>query len=112
MSDANRCTTTSRRELTRTEEAFGMPSSRSTPMRMLRIAEVSRMTGPGKTSIYALLAAGKFPMRVQLTDHTVVGWVEADIQAWIASRIAASSTLVRTELATIPSPSRRRPDAR
>ena len=54
------------------------------------------MTGLGKTKIYELQSEGTFPMRVQITAHSV-GWVEAEVQAWLLGRIEASTAL-RTRL--------------
>lgn len=65
------------------------------PIRMLRLAQVRAATGLGKTKIYELQAEGAFPMRVKLTAHSVA-WVEADVQAWLAARINASTPLMET----------------
>jgi prophage regulatory protein len=56
------------------------------PIRMLRLAQVIDATGLGKTTIYELQAEGTFPKRVKITSHSV-GWVEAEVQAWLSSRI-------------------------
>jgi len=61
------------------------------PLRLLRLAQVMDMTGLGKTKIYALQAKGKFPMRVQITGYSV-GWIEHEVQAWIAERAAARTS--------------------
>lgn len=69
-----------------------MPKSIATsahaPIRILRLGQVIEVTGLGKSKLYELQAAGQFPMRVQITAHTV-GWVEEEVQAWLARRIAA-----------------------
>lgn len=57
-------------------------------IRLLRLAQVISLTGLGKTKIYDLQAEGSFPMRVQITARSV-GWVEAEVQAWLARRVAA-----------------------
>ena len=62
------------------------------PIRMLRLAQVIDMTGLGKTKIYELQAAGRFPMRVQITAHSV-GWIEKEVQTWLEGRVAARSSL-------------------
>lgn len=62
------------------------------PIRLLRLAQVLNVTGLGKTKIYELQSEGAFPMRVQITDHSV-GWVEAEVQTWLAKRIAMSASL-------------------
>ena len=58
-------------------------------IRMLRLAQVIEMTGLGKTKIYELQADGSFPPRVQITGHSV-GWVESEVQDWLATRVALS----------------------
>jgi prophage regulatory protein len=62
------------------------------PIRLLRLAQVMDMTGLGRTKIYTLQAEGNFPMRVQITPYRV-GWIEHEVQAWIARRIAARTSL-------------------
>jgi prophage regulatory protein len=63
-----------------------IPAGRS--MRMLRLRRVLEITGLGKTTIYHLQANGSFPMRVQLTAHSVA-WVEEEVLAWLARRAEA-----------------------
>ena len=65
-----------------------MPVARSGPIRILRLGQVIEATGLGKSKIYELQATGNFPMRVQITSHCV-GWVEEEIQMWLAHRIAS-----------------------
>jgi len=64
------------------------------PIRMLRLAQVASMTGLSKAKVYALQSRGDFPHRVQLTAGRVA-WVEAEVQAWLAARIAANTPLTR-----------------
>lgn len=71
------------------QKAWGM---RDAPIRMLRIDQVLALTGLSKTRIYVLQAQGDFPLRVQLSPRRV-GWVEAQVQAWLAARIAANKPL-------------------
>src|SRR5690606_35481550 len=67
-----------------------MPAVHSTarrgPMRMLQLAQVMDVTDLRKTKIYELQAEGEFPMRVKITTHAV-GWIEEEVQAWIARRV-------------------------
>jgi len=65
---------------------------RSGAIRILRLAQVIDITGLGKTKIYELQSDGDFPMRVQITTHSV-GWIEEEVQAWLAKRVAASTSL-------------------
>jgi prophage regulatory protein len=56
-------------------------------LRLLRAKEVDRLTGTGETQRYRLEAAGLFPRRVKITDKAVA-WVEGEVLAWIAGRMA------------------------
>jgi prophage regulatory protein len=66
-------------------------TSRSAPIRILRLAQVIDMTGLRKTKIYELQAQGRFPMNVRITTHSV-GWVEQEVQAWLTGRLAERTT--------------------
>lgn len=59
------------------------------PKRLIRRPEVLTRTGICRTQIDNLEAAGTFPNRVRLGPRSV-GWVEAEVDEWIAQRIAAS----------------------
>jgi prophage regulatory protein len=53
---------------------------------ILRLHEVSRAVGLGRTSIYRRIAAGTFPRPVQLGPSArAVGWRESDVIEWIES---------------------------
>lgn len=56
--------------------------------RILRRPEVESRTGLKCTAIYDGMAAGTFPRSVPITDKAV-GWLESEINDWIAARIAA-----------------------
>lgn len=53
--------------------------------RILRAPEVSRRCGISRVTIWRLERAGLFPVRRHLTDH-LVGWLEHEIDDWIATR--------------------------
>lgn len=57
--------------------------------RILRLPEVKDKTGLSRSSIYALMSKGDFPLSVSLGDRAV-GWIEAEIRDWIDERIATS----------------------
>jgi prophage regulatory protein len=69
-------------------------------IKLLRLPQVMEMTGLRKTKIYELNAEGAFPRRVRITAHSV-GWVEAEVQAWLAQRVESSAQASR-----IPGPAR------
>jgi prophage regulatory protein len=58
------------------------------PSVIIRRPQVEAMTGLSRSTIYARIAAGAFPRQVFLGGKAV-GWIEAEILAWIESRIAA-----------------------
>lgn len=59
------------------------------PARLIRLPEVMHQTGLARSSIYDGIAASSFPKPVPLCGRNV-GWVEAEVQRWVAERIAAS----------------------
>jgi prophage regulatory protein len=71
-----------------------MPASNacSAPIHILRLTEVIERTGLKKTKIYELQSEGEFPMRVKITAHAV-GWIEHEVQAWLAERVAKNNPL-------------------
>ncbi|WP_376786580.1 MULTISPECIES: helix-turn-helix transcriptional regulator [Comamonas] len=55
-------------------------------MRILRIKQVLDKCGLGKTTLYKLINAKTFPQPVALGERAV-GWVESEIELWIAARV-------------------------
>ena len=53
----------------------------------LRIADVVRVTGLPRATIYEMAAKGAFPKQVRLSPRAV-GWIEAELLAWQRDRIA------------------------
>lgn len=54
---------------------------------LIRIPEVSTLTGLSKSSVYRLLRDGEFPTQVRLSEMSRA-WVRAEILEWVADRIA------------------------
>jgi prophage regulatory protein len=54
-----------------------------------RLPVVIKKTGRGRSSIWNDIKAGTFPKPIKLGARSV-GWLSADIIAWIEQRIAAS----------------------
>ena len=52
--------------------------------RLMRIDEVIQITGLGKTSIYALGNAGKFPPRIKISSRAVA-WSKNAVDSWLNS---------------------------
>ena len=64
-------------------------SKSSRPIQILRLPEVCKTTGLGRSMVYQLEAAQRFPARVRISDRAV-GWVEEEVQGWLAERIQRS----------------------
>ena len=56
---------------------------------ILRRPEVESRTGLSRSTIYLKVAQGTFPKPINLGPRAV-GWVAAEVDAWLASQIAAS----------------------
>jgi predicted DNA-binding transcriptional regulator AlpA len=49
---------------------------------LLSAVEVAGLLGIGKTSIYALLSAGKIPRPIKLNSRSL--WKKNEIESWVA----------------------------
>jgi prophage regulatory protein len=67
---------------------------------ILRRPQVERLTGLRRSSLYALVQAGKFPRPIKLSEKAV-GWLELEIVEWQQRRVAERD-------ARIAAPRRRR----
>lgn len=63
------------------------PSRSRGSIRLLRLPQVMDVVGLSRSTIYQLQEEGRFPKRVKLATRAV-GWIEAEIQAWLAERIS------------------------
>jgi prophage regulatory protein len=54
---------------------------------ILRLPELRKRIGLGRSSIYALVKQGSFPRPIPLSRRAV-GWLQSDIEQWIAERAA------------------------
>ena len=57
--------------------------------RFLRLPEVKRAVGYGRTAIYQKVKSGEFPAPVSLGARAVA-WTSDSIESWIESRIKAA----------------------
>jgi prophage regulatory protein len=64
-------------------------AARVAPDRILRLPQVCKMTGLGRSFVYELQAERRFPHSIKLGARAV-GCLEGEIQAWIAARIESS----------------------
>ena len=56
---------------------------------ILRLPAVKARTGLSRSTIYLRISEGSFPTPVSLGGRAV-GWIEAEVQAWVEGRIKAS----------------------
>jgi prophage regulatory protein len=56
---------------------------------LLRLPAVLARTALSRSAMYALAQRGEFPKPVKV-QRRASAWVEAEVDAWIAQRIAAS----------------------
>jgi prophage regulatory protein len=54
-------------------------------MRFIRPAEVLRMIGVSRTTLWRMVQAGTFPAPVRITDRSR-GYVLEDVEAWMLAR--------------------------
>ena len=55
----------------------------------LRLPQVCKMTGLRRSMIYRMQAEKRFPQRIKLSERAV-GWLEREVQEWLAQRIENS----------------------
>lgn len=60
------------------------------PMAILRLPAVKERTGLSRATIYRKIQSAEFPRPHPLSQRAV-GWLEADIESWIASCIAGGA---------------------
>lgn len=67
-----------------------MTTPRTPGQRIMRVPAVEHATGYSRPTIYRLERQGKFPPRVKIGEGQggAVGWLAADVDAWISARIA------------------------
>ncbi|MEQ1582147.1 MAG: AlpA family transcriptional regulator [Steroidobacteraceae bacterium] len=58
-------------------------------IQLLRLPQVCRVTGLCRSMIYRLEACESFPRRIKIGSRAV-GWVEGEVQEWLANRIAGN----------------------
>jgi len=61
---------------------------------ILRLPAVKARTGLSRSTIYLRVAEGSFPSPVSLGGRAV-GWIDAEVNDWLAQRIEASRKAAR-----------------
>ena len=67
-----------------------MAAQMQNSLSILRRKQVEARTGLSRSPIYARIKAGTFPKPVRLGSGRAVGWVEGEIDAWLADQIEKS----------------------
>lgn len=63
-------------------------------LELIRLREVQRISGLGRSSIYARAKDGRFPSPVDLGGRAVA-WVKSEVLAWVEERIRESRGVAR-----------------
>ena len=58
-------------------------------LQVLRLPQVCKVTGLCRSMIYQLEAERRFPCRIKI-GLRAVGWIEGEVQGWLATRIERS----------------------
>lgn len=59
-------------------------------LRILRMKQLIERTQLSRATLYVLMATDPtFPRKIKLTDARAIGFLEKDVDAWIASRASA-----------------------
>ncbi|MCC4818401.1 hypothetical protein BCU85_09265 [Vibrio lentus] len=62
-------------------------ADRFTPLSILRLPEVIRLTGLSRPTIYRRINAGTFPKQIMLGERAV-GWRAYEINQWLESLVS------------------------
>jgi prophage regulatory protein len=57
--------------------------------RLIRLPEVSRLTGLPPSTIYAMIAKGRFPGAIKLSERSSA-WRSDELDSWVEERTKAS----------------------
>lgn len=57
---------------------------------VLRVPEVLAQIGLSRSTLYQRLAEGSFPRPVRLGGRRAIGFLQADVDAWISAQVQAS----------------------
>jgi prophage regulatory protein len=61
-------------------------------MQLLRIHEVTKLTGLSRSSVYKQIKLRNFPSGVKITDRSTA-WPSIEVETWIADRIEARPSI-------------------
>lgn len=67
-----------------------MAAQIQTALSILRRRQVEKRVGLTRSPIYARIKAGTFPKPISLGGGKAVGWIEAEIDAWLTAQVEKS----------------------
>ena len=70
------------------------------PRKILRLPTVLDRTGLSRSTVYQRVTEGRFPQPVSLGARAV-GWIESEVEEWIAGQIEASRNFRRQRPASL-----------
>ena len=56
---------------------------------LIRLPDVMKITGFGRSQIYKLINIGEFPKQIQISPGSVA-WLESELETWMKERIRLS----------------------
>ena len=56
---------------------------------LIRLREVMKITGFGRSQIYKLINIGEFPKQIQISPGSLA-WLESELETWMKERIRLS----------------------
>lgn len=62
-------------------------------MKVLRLQKVKELTTFSRSTIYRLMALGKFPLKINLSTNSI-GWLESDINDYLQECVDKSKGVV------------------
>lgn len=65
------------------------PAASDSVLQVLRLPQVCKVTGLCRSMVYQLEAEQCFPRRIKIGARAV-GWLEGEVQAWLAGRVQIS----------------------
>jgi prophage regulatory protein len=59
-------------------------------LKILRRKQLEARLGLSRSTIYAMVAANELPPPIRLGNGRAVGWIEGEIDAWLAAQVERS----------------------
>lgn len=69
-------------------------------MNAIRIKQVAAKVGLGQSTLYRMIAEGRFPKPFELVPGRIA-WIESDIDDWLAERAGKNSQAAEFEVSSM-----------